>query len=376
MIIMAWVREGAWILVPDSRGREVVIELVRLGIVLSLTAGGFGLGSAVDTALGLEDAETTRLVTSVLGALFGYLLGGWIGRAVVRGVDSAGGHLEQVPAVQLVATGLGASLGAFAGSALLLPVLLLPFRVVTVPITLLVLLTLAYAGGRLGAARGAELGRYVGVRGRLEVRTPSRGVGVKVVDSSALIDGRIAEIARVGFLAGTLVVPRFVLTEVERIADSDLDHRRKLGRRGLATLQVLQDEGLVAVEIDDDEVPGVAEVDAKLAALCRDRHADLITGDAALARTAEVSGIRVLNPHALADAVRSPVLPGDQLEIRIVREGKERGQGVGYLQDGTMVVVEDARDRVGTEMTVDVTSIVQSRTGRLLFAAPVWAGGT
>jgi uncharacterized protein YacL len=376
MITMAWVREGAWILVPDSRGREVVIELVRLGIVLSLTAGGFGLGSAVDTALGLEDAETTRLVTSVLGALFGYLLGGWMGRAVVRGVDSAGGHLEQVPAVQLVATGLGASMGAFAGSALLLPVLLLPFRVVTVPITLLVLLTLAYAGGRLGAARGAELGRYVGVRGRLEVRTPSRGVGVKVVDSSALIDGRIAEIARVGFLAGTLVVPRFVLTEVERIADSDLDHRRKLGRRGLATLQVLQDEGLVAVEIDDDAVPGVAEVDAKLAALCRDRHADLITGDAALARTAEVSGIRVLNPHALADAVRSPVLPGDQLEIRIVREGKERGQGVGYLQDGTMVVVEDARDRVGTEVTVDVTSIVQSRTGRLLFAAPVWAGGT
>lgn len=361
---------------PDARGREVVIELVRLGIVLSLTAGGFGVGSVVDAALGLEDPETTRLVTSVLGALFGYLLGGWLGREVVRGVDSAASRLEQVPAVQLVATGLGASLGAFAGSALLLPVLLLPFRAVTVPITLLVLVTLAYAGARLGAARGAELGRYVGVRGRLEVRTPSRGIGVKVVDSSALIDGRIAEIARVGFLAGTLVIPRFVLSEVERIADSDLDHRRKLGQRGLATLQVLQDEGLVAVEIDDDEVSGVAEVDAKLAALCRDRHADLITGDAALARIAEVSGIRVLNPHALADAVRSPVLPGDQLEISIVREGKEPGQGVGYLQDGTMVVVEDARDRVGSEVMVDVTSIVQSRTGRLLFAAPIPAGGT
>jgi uncharacterized protein YacL len=354
---------------PDSRGRQVVVELIRLGIVLSMTAGGFGLGSMVDDALGLEDPETTRLVTSVLGALFGYLLGGWFGRAVVRGADSAAGRLEQVPAVQLVATGIGVALGAFVGLALLLPVLLLPFQAITVPITLLVLVTLAYAGGRLGAARGAELGRYVGVRGRLEVRTPSRGTGVKVVDSSALIDGRVAEIARVGFLGGTLVVPRFVLAEVQRIADSDADHRRKLGRRGLATLQVLQDEGLVAVEIDDDEVAGVAEVDAKLAALCRDRHADLITGDARLARTAELSGIRVLNPHALADAVRSPVLPGDRLDLPLVREGKEPGQAVGYLQDGTMVVVEGAVEHVGTEVAVDVTSIVQSRTGRLLFAS-------
>lgn len=358
----------------DSRGRQVVTELIRLGIVLSLTAGGFALGAVADEALGLEEPETTRLVTSVLGALFGYLLGGWLGRAVVRGVDAAAGRLEQVPAVQLVATALGASLGAFSGLALLLPVLLLPFQAITVPFTLLVLVTLAYAGGRLGAARGAELGRFVGVRGRLEVRTPSRGVGVKVVDSSALIDGRIAEIARVGFLGGTLVVPRFVLAEVGRIADSEAEHRRKLGRRGLATLQVLQDEGLVAVEIDEDEVPGVAEVDAKLAALCRDRHADLITGDAALARTAELSGIRVLNPHALADAVRSPVLPGDQLALGIVREGKEPGQGIGYLQDGTMVVVDGALEQVGADVTVDVTSIVQSRTGRLLFASPTGSG--
>jgi uncharacterized protein YacL len=364
------------IVVSEFRGRQVVTELIRLGITLSMTAAGFGLGTVVDGALGLEAPETTRLVTSVLGALFGYLLGGGVGRAVVRGVDTAAGRLEQVPAVQLVATGIGASLGAFSGLALLLPVLLLPFQAITVPISLLMLVTLAYAGGRLGAARGAELGRYVGVRGRLEVRTPSRGLGVKVVDSSALIDGRIAEIARVGFLGGTLVVPRFVLDEVQRIAASDADHRRKLGRRGLATLQVLQDEGLVAVEIDEDEMPGVAEVDAKLAALCRDRHADLVTGDAALARTAELSGIRVLNPHALADAVRSPVLPGDQLELSIVREGKEARQGIGYLQDGTMVIVEDAHAQVGTEVTVDVTSIVQSRTGRLLFAGLAASGTT
>lgn len=356
-------------MVGESRGGHIVTELVRLGIVLSMTAGGFGIGYLVDEALGLQEPETTRLVTSVLGALVGYLLGGGLGRAVVRGVDTAAVRLQQVSAVQLVATGIGASLGAFAGLGLLLPVLLLPFQHLTVPVTLLALITLSYAGGRLGAGRGAELGRYVGVRGRLEVRTPSRGAGVKILDSSALIDGRVAEIARVGFLDGTIVVPRFVLDEVQRIAESSAEHRRQLGRRGLATLQVLQDEGLVAVEIDDDDVPGVAEVDAKLAALCRDRRADLVTGDAALARRAELSGIRVLNPHALADAVRSPVLPGDRLELAIVREGKEPGQGISYLQDGTMVVVEEARQHVGSELMVDVTSIVQSRTGRLLFAS-------
>lgn len=346
---------------------SLVTELVRLTVVLSLTAAGYGLGTVADQALEPGTEETTRLVTSVLGALLGYLAGGVLGRAVVRGVDSATQRLSQVPAVALVSAGIGAALGAFIGVALLVPVLLLPYQQVTVPIALLALIVLAYTGYKLGADRGGELGRFVGLRGRLEVRTPSRGRGVKVVDSSALIDGRIAEVARAGFLDGTLVVPRFVLAEVERIAEHDEPHRAKLGERGLATLQTLQDEGLVAVEIDDDEVAGVAEVDAKLAAMCRDRRAGLLTADVGLAKTAERSGIRALNPHALADAVRSPVLPGDRVELRVVRSGREPKQGIGYLDDGTMVVVEDGADLVGTSVEVDVASIVQSRTGRMLF---------
>ncbi len=356
--------------VRPARSGQIAAELIRLAIVLALTAAGFGVGLAVDTQLGIEAPETTRLVASVLGALLGYLLGGVAGRAAVRGVDQAGERLAQVPAVQLVSAGLGTAMGGFVGLALLLPVLLLPFQRVTVPVTFVVLAVLAYAGGRLGASRGSELARFIGVRGRLEVRTPSRGTGVRVVDSSALIDGRIADVARVGFLSGTLVVPRFVVAELERIADHTADHRRKLGRRGLVTLATIQDEGLVTVEIDDDPVDGVAENDAKLAALCRERRADLITSDTGLARTAELSGIRVLNPHALADAVRSPVLPGDRLELTIVRPGREAGQGVGYLQDGTMVVVEHGVAAVGTALPVDVTSIVQSRTGRMLFGTP------
>ncbi|MFP4636261.1 MAG: PIN/TRAM domain-containing protein [Nitriliruptoraceae bacterium] len=349
---------------------SVVTELIRLTVVLSLTAAGYGLGTYVDGLLETDTTETTRLVTSVLGALFGYLLGGVLGRAVVRGVGSATVRLAQVPAATLVAAGIGAALGAFVGIALLVPVLLLPFQSVTVPVALLLLVVLVYAGYRLGADRGAELGRFIGIRGRLEVRTPSRGQGVTVVDSSALVDGRVAEIARVGFITGTLVVPRPVIDEVERLAAHEERHRRRRGERGLATLQTLQDEGLVAVEIAEDEVAGVGEVDEKLAALCRDRGARLLTADVALARTAERSGIRVLNPNALADAVRSPVLPGDRLTLAVIREGREPGQGVGYLDDGTMVVVESGAGHIGGEVEVDVTSIVQSRTGRLLFATP------
>lgn len=352
----------------DASREHVVAEVVRLGVVLSATAAGYAVGDPVHDLGAFVDPQTTRLITSVLGALIGYLLGGMLGRVLVRGAQGATHRLQSVPALQLVAGSLGGTLGALLGLAIAAPLLLLPAQRYTVPILLLVLVILVYGGILLGASRAAELGRYVGIRGRLEVRTPSRGAGVKVVDSSALIDGRIADVARTGYLEGTLVIPRFVVAEVERIAADDRQHRSQLGERGLRTVQVLQDEGLVVVEISDVELPGVAAVDDRLAALCRDRRAALITTDTGLARTAEGRGIRVLNPHALADAVRAPVLPGDRIDLLIVREGKERGQGVGYLDDGTMVIVERGASRVGAQVDVDVTSIVQTRTGRLLFA--------
>ncbi|MFA9444183.1 PIN/TRAM domain-containing protein [Egicoccus sp. AB-alg6-2] len=354
--------------VRPRTGRPMV-EVLRLAIVLLFTAAGHAVGTGLDDLLGRGEPETTRLVASVLGALTGYLAGGWLGRAVVRGVDTAGSALEHVPAAKLVAACIGAALGALAGLVVLLPVVLLPYQRYTVPVMLLVVLVLAYAGGRLGSARGADLGRFVGVRGRLDVRTPSRGSGVKVLDTSALVDARVVDVARAGFLEGTLVVPTFVLDELQALADAGEDHRRRSGRRGLEALHMLQDESLVAVEVTEESVPGVAEVDAKLATLCRQRGAALITTDGNLARVAEIGGVRVLNLHALADAVRPPVLPGERLVVRLVRPGRDAGQGVAYLDDGTMVVVEGGAGRIGEELPVDVTSIVQNRQGRMLFAS-------
>jgi uncharacterized protein YacL len=344
-----------------------VAELLRLGIVLLLTAAGYAVGGGIDGLLELPDAETTRLVSSVLGALLGYVLGGAAGRAIVRQVDTAAARLERVPAAQLVAASLGAAIGGLVGVAVLLPVLLLPYQGFTVPIALLVVLVLGYGGARLGASRGADLGRFVGMRGRIEVATPSRGGGVKLVDSSALVDGRLVEVARAGFLEGTLVVPTFVLGELQRLADSGDPQVRRRGRRGLDLLRVLQDEALVLVEITDQDLPRLAEVDAKLAALARQRQAQLLTCDSGLARVAEISGVRVLNLHALAEAVRPPVLPGDRLSVRLLKPGRERGQAIGYLDDGTMVVVDGAAEAIGEQASVDVTSIVTGRQGRMLF---------
>lgn len=347
-----------------------LVEAIRLAVVLATTAAGHAVGGELPALGGLEAGDEVRLLSVVLGALLGYILGGVVGRGLVRGVDAASVRLRRVPATRLVSASLGATLGAVLGLLLLVPVSLLPYRWITVPVGLAVLIALAALAARLGADRGEELSRFLGVRGRLDVVTPSRGGGVKVVDSSALIDGRIAEVARTGFLEGVLVVPGFVIDEVSRIAESPDEHRRRLGERGLETLRTLQDEGLVAVEVDDEPVEGVGEVDEKLAALCRQRRAGLVTGDAALAANVERSGVRVLNPHALADAVRSPVLPGERLELTVVREGRQAGQGVAYLDDGTMVVIDDAATLVGGRVEVDVTAIVQRRTGRLLFAAP------
>ncbi|MEX2503543.1 MAG: PIN domain-containing protein [Egicoccus sp.] len=351
-----------------------MVELLRLAVVLLFTGAGHALGAGVDDLIARGEPETTRLVTAVLGALVGYLVGGFLGRAIVRGVDTAGSALAHVPAAQLVAAAIGAAVGALAGLVVLLPIVLLPYQRFTVPVTLVVVLVLAYTGGRLGASRGAELGRFVGVRGRLDVHTPSRGSGVKVLDTSALVDARVVDVARAGFLDGTIVVPGFVLDELQGLADSGEDHRRRAGRRGLDALQVLQDESLVAIEISHDDLPGVAEVDAKLAALCRIRSAALITTDGNLARVAEIGGVRVLNLHALADAVRPPVLPGERLALRLVRPGRDAGQAVGYLDDGTMVVVEDAAEQIADEVAVDVTSIVQNRQGRMLFGVVAGPG--
>lgn len=191
-----------------------------------------------------------------------------------------------------------------------------------------------------------------------------------LLDTSTIIDGRIADISQTGFINGTIVVPRFVLNELQRIADSSDTMRRNRGRRGLDILNQLQKEANVPIEIIDIEVDGIADVDSKLVKLARDHHCPIITNDFNLNRVAELQGIKVLNINELANAIKPVLLPGEDIHIKIMQDGKELGQGVGYLDDGTMIVVESGRQYMNSTIEVTVTRVLQTVAGRMIFAHP------
>jgi uncharacterized protein YacL len=203
----------------------------------------------------------------------------------------------------------------------------------------------------------------------------SKAANRVVIDTSAVIDGRIADIARTGFILGTLVVPRFILDELQRIADSPDAMRRNRGRRGLEMLSALQRDSITPVEMSEATYPEVGEVDAKLMAYARDHQAAILTNDYNLNRVADLQGIRVLNVNELANAVKSVVHPGEELSVRIIQEGKEPGQGVGYLDDGTMIVVEGGVRFMNQDLPISVTRVLQTVAGRMIFAQPREEGG-
>ena len=191
-----------------------------------------------------------------------------------------------------------------------------------------------------------------------------------LLDTSTIIDGRIADISQTGFIMGTIVVPRFVLNELQRIADSADTMRRNRGRRGLEILNRLQKDATVPIEIVDTDVEGIADVDGKLVQMARDEHCPIITNDFNLNRVAELQGVKVLNINELANAIKPVLLPGEDIHIKIMQDGKELGQGVGYLDDGTMIVVEGGRQYMNSAIEVTVTRVLQTVAGRMIFAHP------
>ena len=191
-----------------------------------------------------------------------------------------------------------------------------------------------------------------------------------LLDTSTIIDGRIADISQTGFIFGTLVVPRFVLNELQRIADSADTMRRNRGRRGLEILNRLQKDATVPIEIIDTDIEGIADVDGKLVKMARNFHCAIITNDFNLNRVAELQGVKVLNINELANAIKPVLLPGEDIHIKVMQDGKELGQGVGYLDDGTMIVVENGRQFMNASIEVTVTRVLQTVAGRMIFAHP------
>jgi len=197
-----------------------------------------------------------------------------------------------------------------------------------------------------------------------------KGGDIKLLDTSALIDGRIADVCETKFLSGVFMVPQFVLKELQAVADSGDSQKRTAGRRGLEILARLQDNADIPVKIFDKDYPGLSEVDLKLTEMAKELHAKIVTTDFNLNKVAAVQGVTVLNVNDLASAVKSVVLPGQSMAVFVVKEGKESDQGVAYLDDGTMVVVEDGRKLIGRRVDVSVASILQTSAGRMIFTRP------
>jgi uncharacterized protein YacL len=281
--------------------------------------------------------------------------------------------VQELPTAEFVAAVLGLLIGLVMGLLLGFPLAAFGGPLGTwLPIGVSIALGLGMAG--LTVAKRHDLiaaGEAVGIlRRHDEAAAPQRGEPRVVVDTSAIIDGRIADIAEAGFVQGTLVVPRVVLEELQRIADSPDTMRRARGRRGLEIVARLQKEDRVPVEIADEMLPEIPEVDAKLVALARSRSGIILTNDFNLNRVAEIQGLRVMNVNSLANAMKPAVLPGEELRVRVIQEGKEAGQGVGFLDDGTMIVVEGGARHLDREIGVVVTRVLQTVAGRMIFAQP------
>jgi uncharacterized protein YacL len=282
--------------------------------------------------------------------------------------------VQELSTAEFVAAVLGLLMGLLLGLLLGFPMAAFPAPFGTwLPVGVSITLGLGMAG--LTVAKRHDLITAAEAIGLLRRRgeepaAPRRGEPHVVVDTSAIIDGRIADIAEAGFLQGTLVVPRVVLEELQRIADSPDTLRRARGRRGLEIVARLQKEDRVPVEIADETHPEIPEVDAKLVAMARARSGVILTNDFNLNRVAEIQGLRVMNVNSLANAMKPAVLPGEELRVRVIQEGKEAGQGVGFLDDGTMIVVEGGARHLDRDVGVVVTRVLQTVAGRMIFAQP------
>jgi uncharacterized protein YacL len=320
-------------------------------------------------------------IAIVVGALAGLLVGWIAGGPLVRAIGRVERAAQARPAGELVVGGVGLVLGLGAAALATFAVRPLPYvgRYLLLPLALVLGYLFAVVGARshgsilrLGGL-GTDESRAEGRESRRPRLRPERERPVRqpaplamLVDTSAIIDGRIGDLISTGFVDRELVIPVFVLQELQRVADSTDPQRRARGRRGLEVVHALR---LSAHPVATPElaVPDVSDVDAKLVRVAHEQDLPILTTDYNLNKVAQIQGVRVLNVNDLANALKPAVLPGEALRVKVIREGKEAEQGVGYLDDGTMIVIEGGRERIGELVETEVTSVLQSPSGKMIF---------
>jgi uncharacterized protein YacL len=345
---------------------EFVLRLIGM-VVFAI--GGWQLGTYLSSRLAGTTDDSIRyvLILSLSGAALGLLL---TPRFTTKPLNWMRRRIQQLPAQKLLAIFVGLVVGLIVGALLAIPLAQLPDPMGAItPFVGTVLF--AWLGISIMMMRASDIVGLFGARPQAsEAKPPWADERSILVDSSVLIDGRLEDIAQTGFIQGQLIVPRFVLNEVQHVADSADDFRRNRGRRGLDVLNRLRKNSPVPVRITDMDIEDVYEVDDKLVLLARQLRCPVMTNDFNLNRVAEIQGVQVLNINELTNAVKAIYLPGETFEVHIIQEGREEGQGVGYLEDGTMVVVQNGVRYLGHDLVVEVTRVIQTAAGRMIFARP------
>lgn len=360
---------------------EFIVRLI--GMIVFSTLGvywGTSLGNMANQAPGANTftVEQYAFTIGLVGALAGLILTPFITTRPVRALRSL---FSRISAQTLFAALVGVIVGLIVAALLAFPLSLLPAPFGSI-LPFVGVLIFGYMGVAVFVMRQMDIFTVLSAlsgRGAPPADSSAGGEAAQgswaesrtiLLDTSVIIDGRIADIARTGFLPGALLITRFVLQELQYIADSADSLRRQRGRRGMEVLAQLQKEPAIPVRMSDIDVDGVRDVDDKLVILARQMRCPILTNDYNLNRIAELQGVTVLNVNELANAVKSVLLPGEVLSIRIIQEGKESNQGVGYMDDGTMVVVENGRDYIDREIEVIVTKVLQTAAGRMIFGRP------
>ncbi len=352
-----------------------LIGMVGFAIAGVVWGQNLGISSQATATQGTLSVEQYTFTFGLVGALVGLILTPYFTTRPVRKIKNS---LTNLSAQNLIASLVGLITGLMIAALLSSPLSKLPSPFGEIlPIVGVILF--AYLGISVFVMRQSDLFSIFstlksGIAPALSNNPVTNGntpdSGTILLDTSVIIDGRIADITRTGFVPGSLLIPRFVLNELQYIADSPDALRRQRGRRGMEVLSSLQKEPTIPVRISDIDVEGVREVDDKLVILARQLRCPILTNDYNLNRVAELQGVSVLNVNELANAVKSVLLPGEIMSVHVIQEGRESGQGVGYMDDGTMVVVENGRDYMDKEILVVVTKVLQTAAGRMIFGKP------
>jgi uncharacterized protein YacL len=342
---------------------ELLIRIVGL-IILA------GVGWSVGETLGNDVAfiripqiELAKYILAFVGALLGFVLAPLL---VIRPIAWTQKEIRRIPIQSLIAAIVGLAIGLLISVPIAYATSKLQFFNLDKILPIVGALALGYLGIMTGLTRQKDLFAFISGRwGRGNNGEKSEYV---LLDTSVIIDGRIEYVSQTGFIEGTLLVPRFVLNEIQAVADSQDALRRNRGRRGLEILNKLQKNTKIALEITDMDTDDSDDVDSKLIHLASKLKCPIATNDYNLNRVASLQGVKILNINELANAVKTLILPGETIKIRIIQEGKELGQGVGYLDDGTMVVVDNGRRYINHTLDVTVTRVLQTDKGRMMFA--------